>query len=63
MDAQALNVYFKGLYLSAGSERCLVTLFRFRDAAALPLLITWRIPERWEGAPRHQSIVFPPAGR
>jgi hypothetical protein len=63
VKAGASYGYFKGVSLAAGSERCLAALARVRDPAALPLLITWRIPERWEGVPRHQSIVFPPADR
>jgi len=40
---------------------CLADMSRALDPSALPLLITWHLPERWRERPLHQSIVFPPA--
>jgi hypothetical protein len=51
--------HFLGFDLAGAPRICLVGLERFRDPAALPFLITWRLPEHWEQAPRHQSIIFP----
>ncbi len=42
---------------------CLVDAARVRNPSALPLLITWRLPERWRDRPRHQTMVFPPVAR
>jgi hypothetical protein len=44
------------------SRACLVSAERVQNRSALPLLITWHLPERWRDRPRHQTIVFPPDG-
>jgi hypothetical protein len=50
--------YFRGFELAGAPEGCFTQLIRFRNPAALPFLITWYLPERWELAPRHQRMVF-----
>jgi len=48
--------YFKGIAVAAASSDCLADLRRIRSPGALPLLISWRLPERWTDLPRHQVI-------